>query len=235
MEIALARSSEASYFPSDDDAPSEHPGSRPTATGVTVRSHPPSPIAPMSITGMVSRRPCLQRMPTFASPRVLPIAAFGPEMCTASSSERGARFGLAFGSLLSPRVPRANTPEPVASSAAITIGEGPYMLDDSPFTPSVDVFEHGPVADPVDRFIRDFAVSPGPSLLIGTLPPFDTAEGPVVSPSELELRDFPLTPDVPLDRLAESSNVSRGEELLQKPASPADALFSGDYLFGVYL
>lgn len=232
MEVALARISEASYFPSTDSAPP--PSTRSTTTGITVRAHPPSPTAPMSITGMLARRPGLQRMPTFASPRVLTVATFVPELCTAFARERehGARFGLAFGLLLSPRAPRASTPEPVSFPTAMMREGGPYMLDDSPFTPSADTFERAPAEDPVDLFVHDFATSSGSSPIFGVLPPSDTAEDPVVSPSELELREFPLTPDA-LDRSIESSSGSG--ERMRRPDTPVDALLMGDYMFGVYL
>ena len=233
MEVALARISEASYFPSTDASPP--PSTRTTTTGITVRAHPPSPTAPMSIAGVLARRPGLQRMPTFASPRVLTVATFVPELCTAFARERehGARFGLAFGLLLSPRAPRVTTPEPVAFPTVMTKEEGPYMLDDSPFTPSTDTFERAPVEDPVDLFVHDFAASSGSSPIFGVLPPSDTAEGPVVSPGELELREFPLTPDAALDRSTESSRG--GRESMERPNSPLDAVLSGDYMFGVYL
>ena len=227
MEVALARISEASYFPSDTDAAQPR-----TATSITVRAHPPSPVVPMSITRGLARRPGLQRMPTFVSPRVLTVATFVPEMCTPCSRERehGARFALGFGFLFSPRAPRASTPQPVPSfPTAIAREEGLYMLDDSPFTPTVEIIERSPAQDPVDLFAYDFATSPGPSMLLGPLPPSDPVECSTVSPSDLELRDFPLTPST----LGSASSGSG--ELLRRPDSPVDAFLNGDYMFGVYL
>ena len=104
------------------------------------------------------------------------------------------------------------------------------MLDDSPFTPSVDVFERSPAEAPLDLFAQDFATSPGPSPFLGILPPSHDADRESVTVSPGELHEFPLTPDL-LDRSADES----GGETLQRPDSPVDALLSGDYMFGVYL
>ncbi|KAH9930234.1 uncharacterized protein B0H18DRAFT_143822 [Fomitopsis serialis] len=240
MEVALARI-QVSYFP---DA--EEPDNIDVATGsapppaARVRTQPPSPVPPMSIAAAVAlaRRPGLQRMPTYASPRPLTVARFVPEPCSALTGEYelGLRFSFAFGLLLSPRAPRSTTPQAAVFPPIFASGqpEPAYRLDDSPFTPGVQAFNQGdPVADPLELLLRDFPITPGPRRLAP--PMFDSSEDPVVSPSELELRDFPLTPGAPVDRFAEVSFDGRGSDENEQVDRPASPLGLAEYVFGVYL
>ncbi|KZT68728.1 hypothetical protein DAEQUDRAFT_727610 [Daedalea quercina L-15889] len=230
MEVSL----EVSYFP-DDDVDDGAP-----MAAAEVRAHQPSPIPQMSITAalMRSARPGLQRMPTYLSPRPT-IMRLIQEPCPTftrdSDSEHGLHLGFALGLLLSPLTRRVSNPEPFVFPPVVAREEAMFRLDDSPFTPGALTFNEDPVVDPIELFVRDFPITPGPRPL--TPPMFDSSEDPIVSPSELELRDFPLSPGAPVVRFSEAAFVSREGEsdgCTERPSSPVDVVFA-EYMFGVYL
>ncbi|TFY53975.1 hypothetical protein EVJ58_g9136 [Rhodofomes roseus] len=220
IAVALAQL-QVSYFHEEEGDVDGEPAPRTAVQGI--RTTPPSPIAPMSIAAAaaLARRPSVRRMPAYFSQRPLAIARFLPEPCAVLAGEY--ELGL-----------RGATPEAVVFPPIVAnnFTEARYMLDDSPFTPGVEMVSQDPVVDPLELLIRDFSITPGARRPV--LPWVDSAEDPVVSPSELELRDFPLTPGAPLDRFSEQGHTAEESEQVQRPHSPVD-IGLGDYVFGVYL